>query len=97
MQTRDNVFWDKESRKNFDEQDVNCFWFSPVVLIAMGSPKEIIFSDVTENSATVSWMAPTAQVDNFRITYVPIAGGRGLGEGSGRRSLEGLGGIVKRP
>lgn len=42
---------------------------------AMGSPKEIIFSDVTENSATVSWMAPTTQVDNFRITYVPIAGG----------------------
>ncbi|KAF6127818.1 tenascin C [Phyllostomus discolor] len=42
---------------------------------AMGSPKEIIFSDITENSATVSWMAPTAQVENFRVTYVPIAGG----------------------
>ncbi|KAM5260383.1 tenascin isoform 4-T4 [Hipposideros larvatus] len=42
---------------------------------AMGSPKEVIFSDITENSATVSWMAPTAQVENFRITYVPIAGG----------------------
>lgn len=42
---------------------------------AMGSPKEIIFSDITENSATVSWMAPTAQVESFRITYVPIAGG----------------------
>lgn len=48
-------------------------------LIAMGSPKEIIFSDITENSATVSWRAPTAQVESFRITYVPIAGGRGLG------------------
>uniref|UniRef100_A0A9L0J6Y0 Tenascin n=1 Tax=Equus asinus TaxID=9793 RepID=A0A9L0J6Y0_EQUAS len=45
------------------------------VLTAMGSPKEIIFSDITENSATVSWMAPTAQVESFRITYVPIAGG----------------------
>ncbi|XP_035878026.1 tenascin isoform X7 [Phyllostomus discolor] len=45
------------------------------VTTAMGSPKEIIFSDITENSATVSWMAPTAQVENFRVTYVPIAGG----------------------
>ncbi|XP_016007900.2 tenascin isoform X7 [Rousettus aegyptiacus] len=45
------------------------------VTTAMGSPKEIIFSDITENSATVSWMAPTAQVESFRITYVPIAGG----------------------
>ncbi|XP_072816099.1 tenascin isoform X3 [Vicugna pacos] len=42
---------------------------------AMGSPKEIIFSNITENSATVSWMAPTAQVERFRITYVPISGG----------------------
>lgn len=47
----------------------------------MGSPKEIIFSDITENSATVSWMAPTAQVESFRITYVPIAGGNSLGRG----------------
>uniref|UniRef100_A0A287AVF2 Tenascin n=1 Tax=Sus scrofa TaxID=9823 RepID=A0A287AVF2_PIG len=42
---------------------------------AMGSPKEITFSDITENSATVSWMVPTAQVESFRITYVPITGG----------------------
>ncbi|XP_043783377.1 tenascin isoform X9 [Cervus elaphus] len=42
---------------------------------AMGSPKEILFSDITENSATVSWMAPTSQVESFRITYVPMAGG----------------------
>ncbi|XP_077917802.1 tenascin isoform X5 [Halichoerus grypus] len=42
---------------------------------AMGSPKEISFSDITEDSATVSWMAPSAQVESFRITYVPIAGG----------------------
>nr|KAF6434666.1 tenascin C [Molossus molossus] len=42
---------------------------------AMGSPKEIVFSDITENSVTVSWMAPTAQVESFRITYVPVAGG----------------------
>ncbi|XP_061282631.1 tenascin isoform X11 [Bos javanicus] len=42
---------------------------------AMGSPKEIIFSDITENAASVSWMAPTTQVESFRVTYVPIAGG----------------------
>uniref|UniRef100_A0A2K6F456 Tenascin n=1 Tax=Propithecus coquereli TaxID=379532 RepID=A0A2K6F456_PROCO len=44
-------------------------------LTAMGSPKEIMFSDITEDSATVSWMAPTAQVESFRVTYVPITGG----------------------
>ncbi|XP_070374973.1 tenascin isoform X6 [Equus asinus] len=48
---------------------------SAIATTAMGSPKEIIFSDITENSATVSWMAPTAQVESFRITYLPIAGG----------------------
>lgn len=42
---------------------------------AMGSPKEIMFSDITENAATVSWSAPTAQVESFRITYVPVTGG----------------------
>lgn len=42
---------------------------------AMGSPKEIMFSDITENAATVSWRAPTAQVESFRITYVPMTGG----------------------
>ncbi|KAM9068551.1 tenascin isoform X5 [Sarcophilus harrisii] len=42
---------------------------------AMGSPKEISFSDITENSATVSWTAPTSQVESFRITYVPVSGG----------------------
>uniref|UniRef100_A0A4X2K2N1 Tenascin C n=1 Tax=Vombatus ursinus TaxID=29139 RepID=A0A4X2K2N1_VOMUR len=46
-----------------------------IATTAMGSPKEISFSDITENSATVSWTAPTSQVESFRITYVPIAGG----------------------
>uniref|UniRef100_A0A452FG37 Tenascin n=1 Tax=Capra hircus TaxID=9925 RepID=A0A452FG37_CAPHI len=50
-----------------------------IATTAMGSPKEIIFSDITENAATVSWTAPTTQVESFRITYVPIAGGRALG------------------
>ncbi|XP_061282634.1 tenascin isoform X13 [Bos javanicus] len=46
-----------------------------IATTAMGSPKEIIFSDITENAASVSWMAPTTQVESFRVTYVPIAGG----------------------
>ncbi|XP_073907272.1 tenascin isoform X8 [Castor canadensis] len=48
---------------------------SAIATTAMGSPKEIMFSDITENSATVSWRAPTAQVESFRITYVPMTGG----------------------
>ncbi|XP_058528432.1 tenascin isoform X2 [Ochotona princeps] len=48
---------------------------SAIATTAMGSPKEIIFSDITENAATVSWLSPTAQVESFRITYVPITGG----------------------
>ncbi|XP_015281058.1 PREDICTED: tenascin isoform X3 [Gekko japonicus] len=42
---------------------------------AMGAPKGITFSDITENSAVVSWTAPRARVDNFRISYVPVTGG----------------------
>ncbi|XP_069868378.1 tenascin isoform X1 [Dipodomys merriami] len=48
---------------------------SAIATTAMGPPKEITFTDITENSATVSWTAPTAQVENFRITYVPMTGG----------------------
>ncbi|XP_013368706.1 PREDICTED: tenascin isoform X1 [Chinchilla lanigera] len=48
---------------------------STIATTAMGSPKELIFSDITENTATVSWKAPTAQVESFRITYVPMSGG----------------------
>uniref|UniRef100_A0A8C6RNT8 Tenascin n=1 Tax=Nannospalax galili TaxID=1026970 RepID=A0A8C6RNT8_NANGA len=48
---------------------------SAIATTAMGPPKEIVFSDISENAATVSWMAPTAQVESFRITYVPMTGG----------------------
>lgn len=48
---------------------------SALATTAMGSPKEILFSDITENSATVSWMAPMTKVESFRITYVPTTGG----------------------
>uniref|UniRef100_A0A8C4XME3 Tenascin n=1 Tax=Falco tinnunculus TaxID=100819 RepID=A0A8C4XME3_FALTI len=41
----------------------------------VGSPKGISFSDITENSATVSWTPPRSRVESYRITYVPITGG----------------------
>ncbi|XP_068067574.1 tenascin isoform X7 [Anomalospiza imberbis] len=42
---------------------------------AVGSPKGISFSDITENAATVSWTPPRSRVENFRISYVPVTGG----------------------
>ncbi|XP_048368503.1 tenascin isoform X1 [Sphaerodactylus townsendi] len=42
---------------------------------AMGAPRDITFSDITENSTVVSWTAPRTRVDSFRISYVPITGG----------------------
>ncbi|KAM6046837.1 tenascin isoform 10-T11 [Theristicus caerulescens] len=41
----------------------------------VGSPKEISFSDITENSATVSWTPPRTRVESYRISYVPVTGG----------------------
>ncbi|XP_075572097.1 tenascin isoform X4 [Pelecanus crispus] len=41
----------------------------------VGSPKGISFSDITENSATVSWTPPRTRVESYRISYVPVTGG----------------------
>ncbi|XP_077163047.1 tenascin isoform X4 [Paroedura picta] len=46
-----------------------------VATTVMGAPKGITFSDITENSAIVSWTPPRTRVDNFRISYVPVTGG----------------------
>ncbi|XP_025969634.2 tenascin isoform X2 [Dromaius novaehollandiae] len=46
-----------------------------VATTVVGSPKGISFSDITENSATVSWTPPRSRVENFRISYVPVTGG----------------------
>ncbi|XP_074871920.1 tenascin isoform X10 [Carettochelys insculpta] len=46
-----------------------------VATTAVGSPKAITFSDVTENSAMVSWTPPRTRVESFRISYVPVTGG----------------------
>uniref|UniRef100_A0A8D0HLX4 Tenascin n=1 Tax=Sphenodon punctatus TaxID=8508 RepID=A0A8D0HLX4_SPHPU len=36
---------------------------------------ELSFSDITENSATVRWRVPWANVESYRISYVPVTGG----------------------
>ncbi|NWT22792.1 TENA protein, partial [Cardinalis cardinalis] len=46
-----------------------------VASTVVGSPKGISFSDITENSATVSWTPPRSRVENFRVSYVPVTGG----------------------
>ncbi|XP_072208976.1 tenascin isoform X3 [Excalfactoria chinensis] len=46
-----------------------------VATTVVGSPKGISFSDITENSATVSWTPPRSRVDSYRVSYVPVTGG----------------------
>uniref|UniRef100_A0A8D0FRM0 Tenascin n=1 Tax=Strix occidentalis caurina TaxID=311401 RepID=A0A8D0FRM0_STROC len=48
---------------------------SAAATTVVGSPKGITFSDITENSATVSWTPPRTRVESYRISYVPITGG----------------------
>ncbi|KFV11305.1 Tenascin-R, partial [Pterocles gutturalis] len=48
---------------------------STAATTVVGSPKGISFSDITENSATVSWTPPRTRVDSYRISYVPVTGG----------------------
>ncbi|KFU87163.1 Tenascin-R, partial [Chaetura pelagica] len=48
---------------------------SAAATTVVGSPKGISFSDITENSATVSWTPPRSRVDTYRISYVPVTGG----------------------
>ncbi|XP_074968380.1 tenascin isoform X3 [Phalacrocorax aristotelis] len=70
--------------KEGTEYEIELYGFSsgrrsqPVNAVAttvVGSPKGIFFSDITENSATVSWTPPSTHVDSFRISYVPLTGG----------------------
>lgn len=61
------------------QQFVNSFSLFALLSVswlAMGPPKEITFSDITEDSAVVSWTPPRTRVDLFRITYVPVTGGK---------------------
>ncbi|XP_070812025.1 tenascin [Pituophis catenifer annectens] len=45
-----------------------------IAMTAVGSPKEISFSEITESSAVVSWKPPLTRVDSFRISYGPEPG-----------------------
>lgn len=51
-----------------------CFCHS--LYTAVGSPKEIAFSEITESSAVVSWKPPLTRVESFRVSYRPEAGGK---------------------
>lgn len=42
----------------------------------LGTPKGMRFSDVTDTSATVHWTLPRTHVDSYRVTYVPVQGGK---------------------
>ncbi|XP_053551450.1 tenascin [Bombina bombina] len=46
-----------------------------VATTALGSPKGLSFSDITENSAKVTWISPKIAVNKYLVTYVPVAGG----------------------
>ncbi|KFP51908.1 Tenascin-R, partial [Cathartes aura] len=48
---------------------------SAAATTVIGSPKGISFSDITENSATVSWTPPRTRVESYRISYIPVTGG----------------------
>ncbi|NXO00532.1 TENA protein, partial [Rhinopomastus cyanomelas] len=70
--------------KEGTEYEVELYGFSsgrrsqPVNTVAttvVGSPKGISFSDITENSAIVSWTPPRTRVESYRISYVPVTGG----------------------
>ncbi|KAM8995682.1 tenascin isoform 3-T3 [Ara ararauna] len=70
--------------KEGTEYEIELYGFSsgrrsqPINTVAttvVGSPKGISFSDITENSATVSWTPPRTRVESYRISYVPITGG----------------------
>ncbi|ETE58575.1 Tenascin, partial [Ophiophagus hannah] len=45
-----------------------------IAMTAVGSPKEISFSEITETSAVVSWKPPLTRVGSFRISYGPEPG-----------------------
>lgn len=40
-------------------------------------PKDIVFSEVTENSLTVSWTKPKSPISGFKVTYTHKEEGKG--------------------
>ncbi|XP_058230707.1 tenascin isoform X2 [Hemibagrus wyckioides] len=51
---------------------------SEIFTTVLGKLKGIRFSDVTDTSATVHWAIPRYRVDSYRVSYVPIQGGRSM-------------------
>ncbi|CAN0250052.1 unnamed protein product [Lampetra planeri] len=45
------------------------------VFTAIETPRNIDFKDIRETSVVVTWIAPSADADSFKIAYVPTAGG----------------------
>lgn len=45
------------------------------VLSVLESPRDLQFSEVTENSAIVHWTPPLSQVDGFKVSYQLSGGG----------------------
>ncbi|XP_062410002.1 tenascin isoform X2 [Sardina pilchardus] len=41
----------------------------------LGAPRGISFSDITATSSMVHWTVPRANVDSYRVTFVPLQGG----------------------
>ncbi|XP_031432979.1 tenascin isoform X2 [Clupea harengus] len=41
----------------------------------LGAPRGISFSDITSTSSMVHWTVPRANVDSYRVTFVPLQGG----------------------
>ncbi|XP_063066919.1 tenascin isoform X6 [Engraulis encrasicolus] len=41
----------------------------------LGAPRGIRFSDITATSSNVHWTVPRADVDSYRVTFLPLQGG----------------------
>lgn len=50
------------------------------VLSGLGAPRGIRFSDITATSSMVHWTVPRANVDSYRVTFVPVQGGECKGQ-----------------
>ncbi|XP_063066915.1 tenascin isoform X3 [Engraulis encrasicolus] len=46
-----------------------------VARTGLGAPRGIRFSDITATSSNVHWTVPRADVDSYRVTFLPLQGG----------------------
>lgn len=68
--------------------------FSPAIPLripsGLGAPRGIRFSDITATSSMVHWTVPRANVDSYRVTFVPLQGGECKGQENIVASLLGI-------